>query len=152
MDLEVLTAMADHASASIVINAKPATVMATIADIANYPTWVGQIEQCEILEVGADGRPQRVRFRVNAGIAKDEFVTDYVWYDDEKVTWSQVEGQAMSAQDGSYTLRDLGQGQTEIIYDLTVELRIKVPGLLRRRIQSGIVDAALKDLKKHVES
>jgi ribosome-associated toxin RatA of RatAB toxin-antitoxin module len=144
--------MADHASASIVINAKPATVMATIADIANYPTWVGQIEQCEILEVGPEGRPRRARFRINADVAKDEFVTDYTWYGDDRVTWSQVEGQAMSAQDGSYTLRGLEDGRTEITYDLTVELRMKIPGLLRRKIQGGIVDAALKDLKKHVES
>ena len=144
--------MADHASASIVINAKPATVMATIADIASYPTWVGQIEQCEILDVGPDGRPRRARFRINAGIAKDEFVNDYTWHGDEQVTWTLVEGQAMSAQDGSYTLREVEGGQTEVTYDLTVELRIKIPGLLRRKVQSGIVDAALKDLKKHVES
>jgi ribosome-associated toxin RatA of RatAB toxin-antitoxin module len=144
--------MADHASASIVINAKPATVMATIADIANYPTWVGQIEQTEIIEVGPDGRPTRARFRVNAVIAKDEFVTDYTWHGDDKVSWSLVEGEMMSAQDGSYTLRDVGDGQTEVTYDLTVELKVKIPGLLRRKIQSGIIDAALKDLKKHVES
>jgi ribosome-associated toxin RatA of RatAB toxin-antitoxin module len=144
--------MADHASASIVINAKPATVMATIADIANYPTWVGQIEQTEILDVGPDGRPTRARIRVNAVIAKDEFVTDYTWHGDDKVSWSLVEGEMMSAQDGSYTLRDLGEGQTEVTYDLTVELKVKIPGLLRRKIQSGIIDAALKDLKKHVES
>jgi len=144
--------MADHARASIVINAKPATVMATIADIGNYPTWVGQMEQTEVIDVGPEGRPSRARFRVNAGIAKDEFVTDYTWFGDERVTWTLVEGQAMSAQDGSYTLRDVGDGQTEVTYDLTVELRIKIPGLLRRKVQNGIVDAALKDLKRHVES
>ncbi|MBX6391129.1 MAG: SRPBCC family protein [Frankia sp.] len=144
--------MADHAQSSIIINAKPATVMATIADIANYPTWVGQIEQTQILEVGPQGRPARARFRVNAVVVKDEFVNEYTWYGDEKVTWSQVEGQAMAAQEGSYTLRDLGEGRTEVTYDLTAELKIKIPGLLRRRIQNGIVDAALKDLKKHVES
>ena len=144
--------MADHASASIVINAKPTTVMATIADIANYPTWVGQIEQTEILEVGPDGRPTRARFLVNAVIAKDEFVTDYTWHGDDRVSWALVEGEMMSAQDGSYTLRDVGDGQTEVTYDLTVELKVKIPGMLRRKIQSGIIDAALKDLKKHVES
>jgi ribosome-associated toxin RatA of RatAB toxin-antitoxin module len=144
--------MADHASASIVINAKPAAVMATIADIANYPTWVGQMEQTEILEVGPDGRPTRARFRVNAVIAKDEFVTDYTWHGDDHVSWSLVEGEMMSAQDGSYTLRDVGDGQTEVTYDLTVELKVKIPGILRRKIQGGIIDAALKDLKKHVES
>jgi ribosome-associated toxin RatA of RatAB toxin-antitoxin module len=144
--------MADHASASITIKAPQATVMAAIADIANYPTWIGQVEQTEIIDVGAEGRPSRARFRINAGIAKDEFVNDYTWSGDEKVTWVLVEGQAMSTQDGSYTLRDLGNGETEVTYDLAVELKIKVPGLLRRKVQNGIIDAALKDLKKHVES
>jgi ribosome-associated toxin RatA of RatAB toxin-antitoxin module len=144
--------MADHARSTITINAKPASVMAAIADIAAYPTWVGQVEQVEILQVGPDGRPKRARFRVNAVVTKDEFVNDYTWTGDERVSWTLVEGRAMSAQDGSYTLRDLGDGRTEVTYDLTVELKIKVPGLLRRKVQNGIIDAALKDLKKHVES
>jgi ribosome-associated toxin RatA of RatAB toxin-antitoxin module len=144
--------MADHARSTITINAKPASVMAAIADIAAYPTWVGQVERVEILQVGPDGRPKRARFRVNAVVTKDEFVNDYTWTGDERVNWTLVEGQAMSAQDGSYTLRDLGDGRTEVTYDLTVELKIKIPGLLRRKVQNGIIDAALKDLKKHVES
>ncbi len=144
--------MADHARSTIVINARPAAVMGAIADIPAYPTWVGQIEEAEVLDVGPDGRPRRARFRINAVVVKDEFVNEYVWSDDDQVTWSMVEGQAMSSQDGSYTLRDRGDGTTEVTYDLTAETKIKIPGLLRRKVQSGIVDAALKDLKKHVES
>ncbi|ABW11260.1 SRPBCC family protein [Frankia sp. Mgl5] len=143
--------MADHAQSSIVIDARPAVIMGAIADIAAYPTWVGQIEQAEILEVGPDGRPRQARFRINAVVVKDEFVNEYTWKGDEHVSWSLVSGEAMSTQDGSYTLRDLGDGSTEVTYDLTVELKIKIPGLLRRKVQGGIVDAALKDLKKHVE-
>ena len=48
--------------------------------------------------------------------------------------------------------QDLGESRTEVTYDLTVELKIKIPGLLRRKVQGGIVDAALKDLKRHVEA
>ncbi|CUU60063.1 Polyketide cyclase / dehydrase and lipid transport [Parafrankia irregularis] len=143
--------MADHAQSSIVIDARPAVVMGAIADIAAYPTWVGQIEEAEILAVGPEGRPQQARFRINAVVVKDEFVNEYVWKGDEQVSWSLVSGQTMSAQDGGYTLRDLGDGRTEVTYELTVELKVKIPGILRRKVQTGIVDAALKDLKKHVE-
>ncbi|MCK9903960.1 cyclase [Parafrankia colletiae] len=143
--------MVDHAQSSIVIDARPAVVMGTIADLAAYPTWVGQIEEAEILEVGPDGRPHQARFRINAVIMKDEFVNEYTWKGDEQVSWTLVSGQAMSAQDGSYLLRDLGDGRTEVTYELTVELKVKIPALLRRKVQGGIVDAALKDLKKHVE-
>jgi len=100
-NVEVLVSMADHARSTIVINARPAAVMGAIADIPAYPTWVGQIEEAEVLEVGPDGRPRRARFRINAVVVKDEFVNEYTWSDDEQVTWSMVEGQAMSSQDGS---------------------------------------------------
>jgi ribosome-associated toxin RatA of RatAB toxin-antitoxin module len=143
--------MADHAQATIVINARPAVVMGAIADITAYPTWVGQVEQAEVLEVGPDGRPRQARFRINAMVIKDEFVNSYTWKGDEHVSWTLVSGEAMSAQDGSYALRDLGDGRTEVTYDLTVELKIKIPGMLRRKVQAGIVDAAVKDLRKHVE-
>jgi ribosome-associated toxin RatA of RatAB toxin-antitoxin module len=144
--------MADHASATTVINADRTTVMATIADIANYPTWAGQMERTEVLEVGPEGRPRLARFRVNAGIAKDEFITEYTWFGDERVSWSQVEGQAMSTQDGSYTLRDLDENQTEVTYDVAVELKAKIPTVLRRHVQNGVVNGALKDLKREAEA
>jgi ribosome-associated toxin RatA of RatAB toxin-antitoxin module len=143
--------MADHTRSSIVVNAGPAAVMAVVADIGAYPGWVAAMESAEVLEVGSDGRPLRARFVVDAMITKDEFVNAYTWDGDASVSWKLVESKMMASQDGSYTLADLGDGHTEVTYDLTVELNVKLPGLLRRKVQSGIVDAALKDLKKHVE-
>lgn len=144
--------MADHAHGSITINASPKVVMATIVDIPAYPTWSGPIQSTEVLEVGPDGRPKRAKFQVDAVITKDTYVLDYTWHGDESVSWTLVEGGMQTSQDGSYTLRDVGDGTTEVGYDLAVDLKIKVPGILRRKVQSGVIDAALKDLKKHVES
>jgi hypothetical protein len=144
--------MADHAHGNITINASPKAVMAVIVDIPAYPTWSGPIREAQILEVGPDGRPKRVRFAIDAVIVKDTYVLDYTWKGDESVAWTLVESGAQGSQDGSYTLRDLGDGSTEVGYDLAIELKIKVPGILRRKVQSGVIDAALKDLKKHVES
>ncbi|WP_131747466.1 SRPBCC family protein [Frankia sp. Cppng1_Ct_nod] len=144
--------MADHARATVTINAKPAAVMDAIADVAAYPSWSGPVEQSAVVEAGPDGRPRRGRFVVNAMVTKEEFVIEYTWSGDESVSWTLVSANNMTAQDGSYVLRDIGEGRTEVTYDLTVELKIKIPGLLRRKVQSGVVDAALKDLKKHIES
>ncbi len=144
--------MADQARATLTINAEPAEVMAAIADTAAYPTWSGPVERAEVVEVGPDGRPRRSRFLVNAMVAKEEFVIEYTWSGNESVSWTLVEGHNMTAQEGSYILFDLGDGRTEVTYDLTVELKIKIPGLLRRKVQNGVVDAALKDLKKYLES
>jgi ribosome-associated toxin RatA of RatAB toxin-antitoxin module len=143
--------MADHTRSKITINAKPAAVMAAIADIPAYPIWAGAVETAQVLDVGPDGRPLQARFVVNAVLTKDEFVNAYTWNGDQSVSWALVEGKAMSSQEGSYTLTDLGDGRTEVTYDLTVELNIKIPGLLRKKVQNGVVETAMKDLKKHVE-
>jgi ribosome-associated toxin RatA of RatAB toxin-antitoxin module len=144
--------MADHTRSKIVINASPAAVMAVIADISSYPSWAGSVTSTEVLEVGPDGRPARARFAVNATFAKEEFVNAYVWDGNSSVSWKLAESKLMASQDGRYTIADLGGGQSEVTYDLTVELNVKVPGMLRRKFQSGVVDSALKDLKKRVES
>ncbi|MGF7235509.1 MAG: SRPBCC family protein [Frankia sp.] len=144
--------MADQAHGTITINASPKAVMAAIVDIPAYPTWSGPIREAQVLETGPDGRPKRARFAIDAVIVRDTYVLDYSWSGDESSSWTLVESAAQSSQDGSYTLRDLGDGRTEVGYDLAIELNMKVPGILRRKVQSGVIDAALKDLKKHVES
>src|SRR5215469_4167359 len=69
-----------------------------------------------------DGRASRVRFTLDAGVVKDTYVLGY-------------EG-----------------GGTETTYELSVDLRIPMPGMLKRRAEKTIIDTALKGLKERVES
>lgn len=143
--------MVDHVSSTITIKSPHTAVMDVIADIARYPSWSEPIEQTEILSVTAEGRPGQARFHVKTFVGREEYVLAYTWVSPESVTWTLVEGKSMSQLDGSYTLRDLGDNTTEVRYDLEVELKIKVPGPLRRKAQEGLVNAALKDLKQEAE-
>jgi ribosome-associated toxin RatA of RatAB toxin-antitoxin module len=143
--------LADHAHESIVVSGDPATIMAVIADFGAYPQWAGPVKKTEVLEPGAEGgRARRVKFDVELMGLSDTYTNSYVWDDDHKVSWTMLEGRSQKSQEGSYTLEPSGSG-TKVSYDLTVEVAIPVPGLLRRAIQRKIVDAALKDLKKRVE-
>jgi ribosome-associated toxin RatA of RatAB toxin-antitoxin module len=142
--------LADHAHESIVIHGDPATVMAVIADFGAYTQWAGPVKRTEVLEPGEDGRARKVKIDVELMGLSDSYVNEYVWDEDHKVSWTMLEGRSQKSQVGSYTLEPSGKG-TKVTYDLTVELAIPVPGLIRRRIQGKVVDAALKDLKKRVE-
>lgn len=142
--------MADHAHESIVIQGDPATIMAVIADFGAYPQWAGPVKRTEVLEPGEDGRARKVRIDVELMGLSDRYVNEYIWDGDSKVSWTMLEGSSQKSQVGSYTLEPGAKG-TKVTYDLTVEIAIPVPGLIRRRIQGKVVDAALKDLKKRVE-
>ena len=142
--------MADHGSGSIDIAASPADIMRVIADFDHYQDWAGPVRRCQVLETDAAGMPGQVHFSVHFMGIGDEYVNAYTWYGDERVTWTLVEGNSLKSQEGSYLLTPKGTA-TLVEYDLTVELKVPLPGLIRRRAQSAIIDSALKDLKKAVE-
>jgi ribosome-associated toxin RatA of RatAB toxin-antitoxin module len=144
--------MPEESTQSITIDADPAQIMAVIADFENYPAWTGSVKKADVLDVGPDGRARRVAFSLDAGIIRDQYELAYVWTDDEKVEWHLTSGQMMRAQQGSYTLRALGSERTDVTYSLAVDLVIPILGLLKRKAERVVMDTALKELKRRVES
>ena len=143
--------MADQASSNIVINAPTEDVLAVIADIASYPEWTGQIKSAEVLESDAEGRPQQARFVMDAGVLKDEYTLAYDWTD-AGVSWQLIgKSTVQKSQVGSYTLADKG-GSTEVTYRLAVDIAMPMLGMFKRKAEKMIMDSALKELKKRVES
>ena len=143
--------MADQSTQSIVIAAPPAAIMAVIGDFAAYPEWAGSVKATEVLSTGADGRPAQVKFMLDAGPIKDEYVLDYTWSGDERVDWNLVRANMQKSQQGSYVLVPRGE-TTEVTYHLAVDLVIPMLGMLKRKAEKVIMDTALKELKKRVES
>jgi ribosome-associated toxin RatA of RatAB toxin-antitoxin module len=142
----------DMASASIVIEADKATVMAVIADLEAYPEWSTAIKAVTVDEVWEDDdRVATATFTLDAGILKDTYTLAYEWDGDDRVVWHLVTGRALKAQDGSYALREVG-ASTEVTYELAVDLAVPMLGMFKRKAEKAIIDTALKGLKKRVES
>lgn len=143
--------MADRTTSSITIAADRAAIMKVIADFASYPEWAGQVKRAEVLTTGDDGRPATVRFVLDAGVISDEYTLGYEWSGDEAVHWRIVEsGRMLSALTGSYRLAEAGGG-TEVTYELAVDLKVPMIGMIKRKAEKVIIDTALKGLKKRVE-
>ena len=76
----------------------------------------------------------------------------YRWQDDALVSWSLVEAHMLTAMEGSYRLAEASPSSTSVEYELTLDLKIPMIGLLRRKAEKVITDTALKELKRRVES
>jgi uncharacterized membrane protein len=143
--------VADQASSTITINAPLDDVLAVIADVEAYPEWTGQIKRASVVEPGEAGRPKQARFVMDAGVFKDEYELEYDW-SDTKVSWELVgRSSVQKSQKGSYTLVDKG-GSTEVTYHLSVDIAVPMLGMFKRKAEKMIMDSALKELKKRVES
>ena len=143
--------MADVASSTITIDAAPERVLAVIADIDSYPQWAGQIKSAQVVESAADGKPRQARFVMDAGVLKDEYVLQYEWAT-SGVSWQLVgTSTVQKSQVGSYALAPRGSG-TEVTYSLAVDIAMPMLGMFKRKAEKMIMDSALKELKKRVES
>ena len=82
-------------------------------------------------------------------VVSDDYVLAYDWRPDG-VSWRLVEGTLLKAMDGAYELAPTGGGTT-VTYHLTVDVRLPMIGLFKRKAEKTIIDGALKNLKLRVE-
>jgi ribosome-associated toxin RatA of RatAB toxin-antitoxin module len=145
--------MADRTESSISVDAPPAEVMAVIADFDAYPQWTGAVKETEVRFKASNGRAKEVWFNLDAGAIKDQYTLAYTWKGDSEVRWQLVEAeQIVKAMDGAYLLEDNGDGSTTVTYQLAVDVKIPMLGMIKRKAEKVIIDTALKELKKRVEA
>jgi carbon monoxide dehydrogenase subunit G len=146
--------MADTSTQSIRVSAPPAQVAAVICDFPRYPEWADAMKQVEVVEEYEDGYAARVRFVLDAGVMTDDYTLEYAYADDlSRIEWELVApSKTQKSQRGSYDLVDEGDGTTTVTYTLEVELSIGMLGMFRRKAEKMIMDTALRELKRRVES
>ncbi|MCW2500501.1 MAG: cyclase [Frankiales bacterium] len=142
--------MADQASSSITIDATPDAVLAVIRDVEAYPDWTGGISKAVVVEPGTGG-PAKATFSMSASGLSDEYTLLYDWKADG-VSWTlAAPTKLQKAQHGSYQLSD-DAGSTKVTYLLTMDIKVPMIGMMKRKAEKMIIDSALKELKKRVES
>jgi uncharacterized membrane protein len=146
--------MADTSTQSIQVHAPLDRVAAVICDFPRYPEWAEAMKQVEVVEEYEDGYAARVRFVIDAAVLSDDYTVEYAYADDlSRIEWHLVApSKTQKSQDGSYDLADGGDGTTTVTYTLAVELSIGMLGMFRRKAEKMIMDTALKQLKRRVES
>jgi len=146
--------MADTSTQSIQVHAPLDRVAAVISDFARYPEWAEAMKRVEVLEEYEDGYAYRVRFVIDAGVMADDYTLEYAYAEDlSRIEWHLVEpSKTQKSQRGSYDLAEGADGVTTVTYTLEVELSIGMLGMFRRKAEKMIMDTALKQLKRRVES
>ncbi|MDG4832227.1 SRPBCC family protein [Solwaraspora sp. WMMD1047] len=146
--------MADSSTQSIIIAARPDRVAAVIADFPRYPEWTEAVKNVEVVEEYEDGYASQVRFELDAGVLVDDYTLAYEYAEDlSRVQWHLVAPSRMQrTQNGSYDIEDNGDGTSTVTYTLEVELSVGMLGMFRRKAEKMIMDTALKQLKRRVET
>ena len=135
------------------------TIEAPIADVANvlfaldkYPQWSTQIKSAEALESDDQGRITKVKMSIDAGMMKDRVTLDYDWSKaPHALSFSLDEADLLTGMDGAYSLKSIDGETTEVTYELGVSLSMPIPAMMRQKAEKATIDAALAQLKTHLE-
>ena len=145
--------MAEQTQGSITINASAEDVMAVIEEFEDYPKW-NDLKSVKVLKKDSQGRGSEVEMQVKAPVIGEvKYVLKYSYKaSNGGVSWTtkEIEGGIKDIK-GEYELEELDEDETKVTYRMTLDLKMKVPGFVRRQGEKSIVDGALKGLKKRVE-
>jgi uncharacterized membrane protein len=143
--------MADTASERIRVEAPANRCFDVAVDFESYPEWARDVKAVQVLERDEAGRGLRVEYRAAALGKSIRYVLAYDYaMAPESFSWRFEEGDMLRRLDGSYRFEPDGDA-TRVHYELTVEVAVPLPGLLKRRAAGIIMGSALKELKRQVE-
>jgi len=146
--------MAIHGSATEVINAPIAEVYKVAADVENSPKWQPEIKDVEVLERDSDGNQTRVLTESDAKVKTVKSELEFSYDEPNGLSWKQKKGD-MKSVEGSWTLKDLGDGTTQATYEMTVDmgrtLGLVIRGPLVDLLRGQMVDTMPGKLKAFIE-
>src|SRR5450759_1865649 len=136
--------MADEAHEHTTVGAPPDRCYAVAIDFEPYPEWARDVKEVTVLGRDAEGRSARVEDRV-AGLGQSiHYELEYDYGDAlGSFSWQLVEIDNLRQLDGRYGFEPEGTG-TRVAYDLTIDVAIPLPGLIKRQAARMIISTALR--------
>jgi ribosome-associated toxin RatA of RatAB toxin-antitoxin module len=135
----------------MIIRATPEQCFEILTDFERYPEWSADIKSVQVVEKDEQGRGTKVAFRAAAFGRSTSLVLAYDYANAPDVlSWSQLKGDLTRRYDGRYSFEPAGE-ETEVTYQLTVELKVPLPGFVKRRAEGRVMTGALRELKARAE-
>lgn len=145
--------MSEFSRSVVTIDAPIADVQKTLFELDKYPEWSSQIKSAEALERDDQARVTKVKMSIDAGMMKDRLTLDYDWSQaPSKLSFSLDEADLLTGMDGIYTISAIDEDTTEVTYELEVSLSMPIPAMMRQKAEKATIDAALEQLKAHLEA
>jgi carbon monoxide dehydrogenase subunit G len=145
--------MSERTEGQTVIAASAAEIMDVLTDFERYPEWA-DVKSVEVLERGDGGLGTKVAFEVDVPVlGRASYTLAYRYAPaDGGMSWVSTQARgAVSDISGEYLLTEIDDDETKVIYRLSVEIGVLLPGFVRTQGEKRVIDNALERLKQRVE-
>jgi len=145
--------MAEQTHGDTTIGASAEDIMEVLLDFEAYPKWT-DFKSAKVLKKDKQGRGTEVAYEMKAPMIGDlKYTLAYKYRaNNGGLSWTtkEIEGGVKDIK-GEYKLDELDEDETKVTYKTTIDLKMKVPGMIRKQGERQIIKTALDGLKKRVE-
>lgn len=145
--------MTEQTEGQIVIEGSAAEIMDVLTDFEAYPEWA-DVKSAVVLERGEGRVGTKVAFEVEVPLlGKASYTLAYRYAPgDGGMSWVSTEARgAVTNITGEYLLTEIDERETKVIYRLSVDLGVLLPGFIRTQGEKRVIENALEGLKRRVE-
>lgn len=120
-----------------------------LTDYESYPDFMDGVKSVNL--ISRDGASAKVEYNINI-IKKFSYILTSEEIENEKVSWSFESGDLFSSNDGSWSLKDNGDGTTEVTYKVDIDFKVKVPGMISKKLVSSNLPSMMKSVLKKAKT
>ena len=120
-----------------------------LTDYESYPDFMDGVKK--VSELSRDGSTAVVEYNLNI-IKKFSYTIDITEVENSSVSWTFKSGDLFNKNIGSWTLKDNGDGTTDVTYKLDVDFKVKMPGMISKRLTSSSLPSMMKSVAKRAKA
>jgi len=120
-----------------------------LTNYESYPDFMDGVKSVNVLS--RDGSKAEVEYNINI-IKKFSYILTSEEIENKKVAWSFASGDLFSSNNGSWELNDNGDGSTEVKYTIDIDFKVKVPGMISRKLVASNLPSMMKSVLKKAKS
>jgi len=146
--------MAESATQTTTVEATPEHCFAIAIAFESYPEWAPDVKEAVVKSRDEQGRPDEVEFRASALGRSTHYTLHYDYSDaPDRLSWKTGEGRhhAGLRRLVPFTASPGDPNVTEVVYALSIELVVPLPGFVKRRAEVRILNT-VKELKARAEA
>ena len=134
-----------HAERTEVFDVEIDKIFKVLTDFEHYSDFMDGVSAVKVLE--RDGNNVKAEYSLNI-IKKFSYVMNHEIQEPNKISWSFISGDLFKKSDGAWTLKDLGDGSTEVTYTVDIDFKVMVPGMVSKKLVSSNLPSMLKSVKE----
>lgn len=120
-----------------------------IADFAKYPEFVDGVSAIKV--ISQNDTEAKVEYSLNV-IKTFKYIINTKMERPNRVSWVLDSGDIFKKNDGSWVLKDLGDGKTEVTYSLEVDVKMFAPSAVINALTTKNLPIMMQSFFKRAKS